>query len=274
MRIRDFIDRIRLPFRQEKELFSSLYNIIGFYPHNISYYKIALTHKSSGRRNEKGKPLNNERLEFLGDAILDAVVGHIVYEHFGRKREGFLTNTRSKLVSRETLGKLAGEMGLTELIQSNGPQRSHNSYMAGNAFEALVGAIYLDQGYNTALQFINKHIIVKLPEILENETWRDPKSLLQEISQRLYTESPIYQLVTMSGPDHDRSFTMRVIVNGIVYGIGSGHSKQDATIRAAQVAVRRLKDEGLYKPKVFKKIKSYSQETKSLSGESCADMRY
>ena len=104
MRIKDIISRIKLPFRQEKELYSSLYNIIGFYPENISYYKIALTHKSASQRGDKGKPLNNERLEFLGDAILDAVVGHIVYDHFSGKREGFLTNTRSKLVSRETLG--------------------------------------------------------------------------------------------------------------------------------------------------------------------------
>ena len=127
-----------MPFRDEKELRQSLRNIIGFYPHDISVYKVALTHKSSGQRNDKGKPLHNERLEFLGDALLDATVGHIVYEHFEGKREGFLTNTRSKLVSRDSLGKLAGEMGLTELIQSSGQQRSHNSYMAGNAFEASI----------------------------------------------------------------------------------------------------------------------------------------
>ena len=119
MRLKDIIERIKLPFRKEKELFSSLYGIIGLYPHDISIYKQALMHKSVGRRNDKGKPLNNERLEFLGDALLDAVVGHIVYEHFEGKREGFLTNTRSKLVSRDTVGKLAEEMGLTRLILRN-----------------------------------------------------------------------------------------------------------------------------------------------------------
>ena len=97
---------MRLPFRKEKELYSALYRIIGFYPHNISYYKLALMHKSVSRRGFRGKTLNNERLEFLGDAILDAVVGDIVYRHFEGKREGFLTNTRSKLVQRETLNKL------------------------------------------------------------------------------------------------------------------------------------------------------------------------
>ena len=165
MRLKDIINRLKLPFRQEKELFSSLRDIIGFYPHNIEYYKVALTHKSSGQRNEKGRPLNNERLEFLGDALLDAVVGHIVYEHFSGKREGFLTNTRSKLVSRETLGKLAEEMGLTELIMSNTSKRSHNSYMAGNAFEALVGAIYLDQGYDAVMRFMKKRILAQMVNI-------------------------------------------------------------------------------------------------------------
>ncbi len=99
----NLIDRIKLPFRKEKELFSSLYGIMGFYPRRIEYYKLALMHKSVARRNAKGKPLNNERLEFLGDAVLDAVVGDIVYRHFEGKREGFLTNARSKLVQRDTL---------------------------------------------------------------------------------------------------------------------------------------------------------------------------
>ena len=116
MKLKDIIDQLLLNFQDDKELRRSLKDIIGFFPHDITHYKTALTHKSSGKRNDKGRPLNNERLEFLGDAMLDAVVGHIVYEHFPKKSEGFLTNTRSKLVSRETLGKLAGEMGLNELI--------------------------------------------------------------------------------------------------------------------------------------------------------------
>ena len=127
MQIKDLIDRVKLPFRKEKELYSSLYEIIGFYPRNISYYKQALLHKSMARRNEKGKPMNNERLEFLGDAVLDAVVGDIVFRHFEGKREGFLTNTRSKIVQRETLGRLAQEMGIINLIKSNGHTSSHNS---------------------------------------------------------------------------------------------------------------------------------------------------
>lgn len=112
----NFIDRIKLPFRKEKELYLSLYTILGFYPRNIELYQMALSHKSIHFKNKKGKPVNNERLEFLGDAILDAIVGDIVYKHFPGKREGFLTNTRSKLVQRETLNKIAQEIGLSRLI--------------------------------------------------------------------------------------------------------------------------------------------------------------
>ena len=161
----NIIDRIKLPFRKEKELYVALYNIIGFYPHDISLYKLALMHKSMYKRNAKGKPVNNERLEFLGDAVLDAAVGDIVYRHFPGKREGFLTNTRSKLVQRETLGRLAQEMGITQLILSSGRSMSHNSYMGGNAFEALVGALCLDRGYDACMQFLQKRILNQMINI-------------------------------------------------------------------------------------------------------------
>lgn len=162
MMINNFIDKMKLPFRKEKELYSSLFNVIGFYPHDISLYKQALLHKSIAKRNEKGRPVNNERLEFLGDAILDAIVGDIVFRHFEGKREGFLTNTRSKIVQRETLNKLAQEIGISQLIMSNGHSSSHNSYMDGNAFEALVGAIYLDRGYEACMRFMKKRILSQL----------------------------------------------------------------------------------------------------------------
>ena len=154
MLIRDLLDYIKLPFRKDKELYFSIQRIVGFYPHRIDYFKQALMHKSIGKRNAKGRPVNNERLEFLGDAILDAVVGDIVYRHFEGKREGFLTNTRSKIVQRETLNRLAREMGVNELIVSSGHSSSHNSYVGGNAFEALIGAIYLDRGYDACMRFL------------------------------------------------------------------------------------------------------------------------
>src|SRR5574344_3135988 len=161
------INRIKLPFRKDKELYLSLYNILGFLPNDISFYKVALMHKSLSHRNMKRgqKPVNNERLEFLGDAILDAIVGDIVYRHFPGKREGFLTNRRSKLVQRDTLNKLEQEMGINRLILSSGHCNSHNNYMGGNAFEALVGAIYLDRGYDMCMRFMQKRILSQLINI-------------------------------------------------------------------------------------------------------------
>ena len=185
MWVNNIIDIIKLPFRKEKELFSALYDILGFYPHDISLYKQALLHKSVGRKNEKGRPLNNERLEFLGDAILDAVVGDIVFRHFEGKREGFLTNARSKLVSRATLGKLAQEMGVDQLIKYAGHSTSHNSYMNGNAFEALVGAIYLDRGYDACMRFMEKRILAQVINI-DKVAYKEVnfKSKLLEWSQK------------------------------------------------------------------------------------------
>ena len=144
----NLIDAIRLPFRKDKELYRSFYSILGFYPRNITYYQEAMMHRSMSAHGQHGRPINNERLEFLGDAVLDSVVGDIVYRRYQGKREGFLTNTRSKIVQRESLGKIANEIGLDKLIHSNFQTLTHNSYMAGNAFEALVGAVYLDRGYD------------------------------------------------------------------------------------------------------------------------------
>ena len=157
--LRNEIDKIRLLFNKNRESYFCFYRILGFFPRDIQIYEQALLHKSTSLRSDKGKPINNERLEFLGDAILDAVVADIVYLHFEGKREGFLTNTRSKIVQRETLNKLAVEIGLDKLIKSSTRTSSHNSYMYGNAFEAFVGAIYIDQGYDKCKIFLEEKII-------------------------------------------------------------------------------------------------------------------
>ena len=156
--LRNQIDKIRLLFHKERESYFCFYRILGFFPRNLKIYQQALLHKSTSLRSEEGRPINNERLEFLGDAILDAIVGDIVFKHFEGKREGFLTNTRSKIVQRETLNKLAVEIGLDKLVKYASRSSSHNSYMYGNAFEAFIGAIYLDQGYDRCKQFMEKKI--------------------------------------------------------------------------------------------------------------------
>ena len=252
MRLNDIIDRIKLPFRKEKELFSSLHAIIGFYPHDIKYYKIALTHKSSGQRNDKGRPLNNERLEFLGDALLDAVVGHIVYEHFENKREGFLTNTRSKLVSRETLGKLAQEMGLTELIQSNTSKRSHNSYMAGNAFEALVGAIYLDQGYDAVMRFMKKRILAQMVNI-DKVAYKEVnfKSKLLEWTQKNRVKMTYEILAEEKDKEGSPVFGFVVKIEGVEGSTGKGYSKKEAQQAASQATLQRLRREPQFIDAIF-----------------------
>jgi ribonuclease-3 len=253
MRLKDIIARLKLPFREEKELFSSLYDIMGFYPDNISYYKQALMHKSVGRRNEKGKPLNNERLEFLGDAMLDAAVGHIVYEHFPGKREGFLTNTRSKLVSRDTLGKLAEEMGLTRLILSSGHSNSHNSYMAGNAFEALVGAIYLDQGYAAVMRFLEKRILARVINI-DKVAYKEVnfKSKLLEWSQK----NRVRLEYRMQKQEKDKEsgspvFSFQVFMEGVAGETGKGFSKKEAQQLASEATLKRLKREPQFIDAIF-----------------------
>ncbi len=260
MTFRDFTDRLCLNFQQDKELRQSLYQIMGFYPHNIEHYKTALTHKSSGQRTDKGRPLNNERLEFLGDALLDAVVGHIVFTHFKGKREGFLTNTRSKLVSRDSLGKLAQEMGLTDLIQSNGQQRSHNSYMAGNAFEALVGAIYLDQGYNAVMRFMEKRILAQMVNI-DKVAYKEVnfKSKLLEWTQKNRVRMEFRMMKQAKDDKGSPIFGFQVFIEGVEGGKGQGFSKKEAQQLSAKETLQRLRREPQFIDAIFQ---SKSQRTK------------
>ena len=253
MRFKDIIARIKLPFRKDKELFSALYDIMGFYPENISYYQTALTHKSSGQRNEKGKPLNNERLEFLGDALLDATVGDIVFRHFEGKREGFLTNTRSKLVSRESLGKLAEEMGLTELIKQGGQSsRSHNSYMAGNAFEALVGAIYLDQGYAAVMRFMKKRILAQMVNI-DKVAYKEVnfKSKLIEWTQKNRVRMEFQMLKQEKDKQGSPVFGYQVFIEGVAGGTGQGYSKKEAQQLSSKETLQRLRREPQFIDAIF-----------------------
>lgn len=224
------LDRIRLPFRKDKELYSSLYHIIGVYPHNISYYKMALMHKSVMHRNKKGKPVNNERLEFLGDAILDAAVGDIVYRHFPGKREGFLTNTRSKLVQRDTLNKLAMEMGINNLILSSGRSATHNSYLGGNAFEALVGALYLDRGYDACMTFLKKRILSQMINI-DKVAYKEVnfKSKLIEWSQKNKVNLDFSQTTQSKDANGNPTFCCVIKLEGLDGCMGKGFSKRRAS---------------------------------------------
>ena len=252
MRLNNIIDRLKLPFRKEKELFSSLYAILGFYPHDIAYYKQALMHKSVHRRNAKGKPLNNERLEFLGDAILDAVVGDVVYQHYEGKREGFLTNTRSKLVSRETLGKLATEMGLGNLLLSAGHSTSHNSYVEGNALEALVGAVYLDRGYDACMWFWKNRVLGKYINI-DKVAFKEVnfKSKLLEWSQKNRVRLEYRMLKQKKDDNGSPVFSFQVVLEGVEGEKGTGFSKKEAQQLASKETLQRLKREPQFVDAIF-----------------------
>lgn len=252
MMVSNIIDRIRLPFRKEKELYSALYGIFGFYPHKISYYKLALMHKSVTRRNEKGRPLNNERLEFLGDAILDAIVGDIVYRHFEGKREGFLTSTRSKIVQRETLNRLATEMGITQLIKYGKHTPSHNNYMGGNAFEALVGAMYLDRGYEACMRFMEKRILSQLINI-DKVAYKEInfKSKLIEWCQKNKVNLSFKLLEQGTEGKNSPTFKYQVLIEDLEGGIGEGYSKKESQQQASKATLQQLKRKPQFIDAVF-----------------------
>lgn len=252
MLIRDLIDRIKLPFRKDKELYFSIQRIVGFYPHHIDYFKQALMHKSIGKRNAKGRPINNERLEFLGDAILGAVVGDIVFRHFEGKREGFLTNTRSKIVQRETLNRLAREMGVNDMIVSSGHSSSHNSYVGGNAFEALIGAIYLDRGYDACMRFMEKRVLNELINI-DKVAYKEVnfKSKLIEWSQKNRVKLDFKLLEQTSDEKGSPVFTYQVVLEGIECDSGTGYSKKESQQQASKMALQRLRKNPQFIDSVF-----------------------
>ena len=241
----NLFDRAKLLFRKDKELCLSLYKILGFYPHDIELYRIALSHKSSQYiSGEKGRPLNNERLEFLGDAILEAVTSDIIFHRYERKREGFLTTTRSKLVQRDTLNRLAKETGLDALIRKNTTGHTHNNYLGGNAFEALVGAVYLDRGYRHCHWFVSHRIIGKLVD-LDDMARKEVnfKSKLLEWSQknRIQLEFKLDESIDTTG--NSPEFRSYAILEGVTAGEGKGFSKKESHQQASKEALMKLRRE-------------------------------
>lgn len=242
----------------EKELYAAIYGILGVWPRNIKYYKIALMHKSLGHRdiNPKtkrlGRRISNERLEFLGDAILDAVVGDLVFRRYKGKPEGFLTNTRSKLVQRETLGRLAQEMGLTKLIMASGRSVQHNNYMGGNAFEAIVGALYLDRGYDACMTFWNQRVMGKYlnaDKIAYKE--KNFKSKLLEWSQKNKVQLE-YQMISQTQDENGSPvFEYAVVLNGIVCSDGEGYSKKEAQQNASEKTLNMLRSDKDFVEKIL-----------------------
>ena len=245
-------DKIRLLFRKDKEPYLCFYKMLGFYPRNIEIYQQALLHKSSSIKAGKGRLLNNERLEFLGDAILDALVADIVYKKFEGKREGFLTNTRSKIVQRETLNRVAVEIGLDKLIKYTTRQSSHNSYMCGNAFEALIGAIYLDRGYRACKKFMEERIInqyLNLEKISRKEV--NFKSKLIEWSQKNKFCVEFNLIEQSLDSDQNPIFETQITVENIPAGTGKGYSKKESQQEAAHATLTKIKGDPQFIDAIF-----------------------
>ena len=231
---------------------------------------MALSHKSIHFKNKKGKPVNNERLEFLGDAILDAIVGDIVYKHFPGKREGFLTNTRSKLVQRETLNKIAQEIGLSRLIYSSGRNFSHNSYMAGNAFEALIGALYLDRGYNLCMRFMQEKILKKMVNI-DTVAYKEVnfKSRLIEWAQKNKMNIAFNLLEQKKDDEGNPVFKYCVVIEGIKCNSASGFSKKESQQLASEETLECLKKNTRFCDALFeaKKKRQEAEQNKETAQE-------
>ena len=215
--------------------------VLGFEFENIDLLVTALTHRSYVNEHKKSTREHNERLEFLGDAVLELAVTDFLFANY-TDPEGTLTSWRASLVRTESIGEAGDKLGYESLLrmskgEKQGSERARQQILA-NSFEALIGAIYLERGYADAEVFINKHICSKLETILDEGSWRDPKSHLQEVSQREDGATPQYKVLEEVGPDHDKIFTLGVYVGGELKGKGSGHSKQVAQQLAAKAALK------------------------------------
>ena len=225
---------------------------MGFYPRKVSVYHEALMHRSVNYFRAGEKKKDNERLEYLGDAVIETVVSDILYHHFPNKKEGFLTSTRSKIVQRSSLNRLAKEIGLVELIQSTHINRTHNSFIPGNAFEALIGAIYLDRGYTYCYRFFDERIIghlINLDKVSKEDD--NFKSRLIEWSQKTQYEITFELIGENIVGTNSPTFRSRVCIEGLEFGIGFGYSKKESQQLAAKEALRHIrKKTELYKKAV------------------------
>ena len=248
-RIIDYLHYLRCP---DKSFAQQLYHMLGFYPYDIAVYREALMHRSLNHHRPHEQKKDNERLEYLGDAVIETVVSDILYHHFKGKKEGFLTSMRSKIVQRSSLNRISKEIGLATLIQSTHINRTHNSFLPGNAFEALIGAIYLDRGYAHCYRFFTERIIGKLIDIdkVAKEDNNFKSRLIewgQKTQYKVVFELIDEQVVGTNSP----TFRSRVCVEGIECGTGFGYSKKESQQLAAKEAIRHIrKKTDLYKAMV------------------------
>jgi ribonuclease-3 len=252
---KDFFRRIRLLLHPKKESYFALYKVLGFFPNHLSYYEEALRHKSSSYEKTYGNVphRNNERLEFLGDAILDAIVADIVFKKYKNRNEGFLTNTRSKIVKRETLDRVSGELGLNNLIITSGRIKFPKSHILGNALEAFIGAVYLDKGYRKTYRFIEKKIInahINIDALAKKEA--NFKSKLLEWCQKFKVNLTFSLLENFTDNENNPIFQSQILLNDQLAGVGTGYSKKESQQQAAQMALKKIKTDKIFLNNVLK----------------------
>lgn len=230
--------------KSHKESYLFFYNILGFFPQNIDFYQQAIIHSSSAIKNNSGQYINNERLEFLGDAVLSAVISDVLYLHYKNKDEGFLSNTRSKIVQRETLNKLALDIGLDKIIVTSKKNNIQKDNIYGNAFEALIGAIYLDQGYDKCKNFIEEKIFtanLNLDKIVQKEI--NFKSKIFEFAQKNKISLSFSSNEELRNHDNKKIFKTEIFMNNISVATGIGLSKKESQQNASQVVYKKIKKE-------------------------------
>jgi ribonuclease III len=221
--------------------FSNFENKIGVVFRDKKLLEQAFIHRSYINESSGSKLSHNERLEFLGDAVLELVVTDYLYREYNKEDEGTLTAYRSALVNAQTIGDVASELGMNEyLLLSKGEARDSGrgrSYILANTYESFVGAVYLDSGYESARKFIENTLFPKLKDIISRKLWRDAKSLVQEKSQEYLSITPEYKVMSESGPDHDKCFNVGIYFGRDMIAEGKGHSKQEAEQEAARKAL-------------------------------------
>jgi len=244
MLLSNAISLIKLLFIKDKELYVFIHHITGYYPANIKLYQLAMVHRSKPVKTPDGRWTNNERLEFLGDAVLGNVVADFLYSTFPHKHEGFLTSTRAKIVQRESLNRIGNSLHLDAHVHANTHSSSHNSYICGNALEALVGAIYLDQGYKRCRRFIINRLIKRhfdLNNLIKTE--QNFKSRLIEWTQKYHVSIEFELVDSYTDAEKNPVFRTAVILGGIYASDAVGYSKKESHQSASKKALERLKQD-------------------------------
>lgn len=228
--------------KYRKEPYSLFRKLLGFYPRDINYYLLALTHRSLSMTNHDGKVVSNERLEFLGDAVLNAIVSDLFYRHYEQKDEGFLTNIRSKIVNRDSLNHLALKLELDKIVKVSknvNPQVSNDIY--GNALEALIGAIYLDYGYNHCMKFVKTKLFEPFIDLSKVEKFEmNYKSKLIEWCQKNHFQIDFEMSCKTHNENHQPIFLSRVLIEGRPVSESTGLNKKESQQKASRIAYQQI----------------------------------